>query len=345
MKPYIVIFSSSGSLPVAEGIHANLTAEFTIHLWKGDFFGDNRTTPLWTFFKKLFHYDYAIIVLSNDNMVSYVTADGTRIYGPKDNVIFELGATMAKLGPQKTIILLPDEPRVKLPSYFDDVNPLVFTYHNQETYTEQEKQDATAAAAKGIKDVLDSLTFDSFHSELPAQGLAHAYLNNFLLSLWKVKQPQELQINGKTLRWSPGNGITVTIIMPAEIMGRQDADAFLTSQQGCYKTSFIADDGRHIGIYVLPRENEQAPLHILDIPTTLLTAQNIIGSIERFWREKDNEKVLETDNDFIASLKYKEIVNFRRTLDHELDRKDEKTYIISSDEVTEHIEKLNAGTL
>ncbi len=345
MKPYIVIFSSSGSLPVAEGVHTNLTDDFTIHLWKGDFFGDNHTTPLWTFFKKLFHYDYAIIVLSNDNMVSYVTEDGTQIYGPKDNVIFELGATMAKLGPQKTIILLPDDPKVKLPSYFDDVKPLVFTYHNQLTYTEQEKLDATAAAAKGIKDVLDSLTFDSFHSELPAQGLAHAYLNNFLLSLWKVKQPQELLINGKSLLWRPENGITVTVIMPAEIMGRQDADAFLTAQQGCYKTSFVADDGRHIGIYVLPRENELAPLHILDIPTTLLTAQNIIGLIERFWREKDNEKVLETDNDFIASLKSKEIVNFRRTLDHELDKKDEKTYIISSDEVTAHIEKLNTGTL
>jgi hypothetical protein len=343
MKPYIIIFSSSGSLPVAEGIHAHLAGDFIIHLWRGDFFGDNHTTPLWTFFKKLFNYDYAIIVLSNDNMVSYVTREGTRINGPKDNVIFELGATMAKLGPQKTIILLPDEPQVKLPTYFDDVKPLVFTYHNQETYTDQERMDATASAAEGIREILNNVTFDSFHSELPAQGLAHAYLNNFLLSLWKVKQPQELQINGKTLLWRPENGITVTVVMPHEIMGRQDADAFLTSQQGCYKTSFIADDGRNIGIYVLPRADEQAPLHILDIPTTLLTAQNVIGLIERFWREKDNEKVLETDNDFIASLRSKEIVNFRRTLDHELGRKEEKTYIINADEVPAHIEKLSAG--
>ncbi|PSL35086.1 STING domain-containing protein [Chitinophaga ginsengisoli] len=345
MKPYVVIFSSSGSLPVAEGIHAHLENDFIIHLWKGDFFGDNHTTPLWTFFKKLFHYDYAIIVLSNDNMVSYVTKDGAKINGPKDNVIFELGATMAKLGPQKTIILLPDEPQVKLPTYFDDVKPLVFTYHNQETYTDQERMDATASAAEGIRNILNNVTFDSFHSELPAQGLAHAYLNNFLLSLWKVKQPQELQINGKTLLWRPENGITVTVIMPDKIMGRQDADAFLTSQPGCYKTSFAADDGRNIGIYVLPRADEQAPLHILDIPTTLLTAQNIIGLIERFWREKDNEKVLETDNDFIDSLRSKEIVNFRRTLDHELALKAEKTYIISADEVPAHVDKLSAGIL
>ncbi|RZM13592.1 MAG: hypothetical protein EOO88_44610, partial [Pedobacter sp.] len=69
MNPHTVIFSSSSSLHIAQGLHQNLKEQHTIHLWKGDFFGENKTTPLWTFFKKLFNYDYAVLILSDDNII------------------------------------------------------------------------------------------------------------------------------------------------------------------------------------------------------------------------------------------------------------------------------------
>src|ERR1700753_4461331 len=132
MKPQIVIFSSSSALGIANALHQNLKEKFTCHLWKGEFFGENKTTPLWTFFKKLFQYDYVVLVLSDDNFIKLADSEGkdVSVATPKDNVIFELGACMARLGPQKTIMVTPDRPTVRLPSYFDTVDTLIFRYEN-----------------------------------------------------------------------------------------------------------------------------------------------------------------------------------------------------------------------
>lgn len=338
MQPQTILFSSSGSYAVAEGLYENLKDRHNVTLWK-QFFGENRTTPLWTFLKKLFHYDYAILVLANDSLVYDTVTQGQQAWIPKDNVIFELGATMARLGPQKTILLVPHEPEVHLPGYFDDVRPLLFTYTNQEQFSEEEKIQATAAAADGISALLDTVSYETFHSELPAQGLAHAYLNNFFLPVRNSGIAQELVINDIPLSWTPAAGIIFTIIVPGEIMGRQRANDYFEQLAGCYKISFKTNDGRDIGVYALPRKKESDPLHILDIPTTLLTAENIIERIELFWREKDRERVSSTDNEFMNLLRQREILNFQRTLTHMIEGRFPNTYIVSDDELRAHLDQ------
>ena len=340
MKPNVVVFSSSASYVIAQGIHEQLKDLFTVHLWKGEFFGENKTTPIWTFFKKLFYYDYAILVLSDDNIVVDKKASGTEQWIPKDNVIFELGATMARLGPQKTIMLLPDQPDIHIPGYFDDVKPYIFKYNNQSSYAPGEKIEATAEAAASIKAILENVTFETFHSELPAQGLAHAYLQNFFFPVLNLKTERMLTIADQELLWKPESGLTITIIIPDDIMGRTKANAFFDERKDLFKTHLRLTDGRDIGIYVLSRQRQEDPLHVLDIPTTLLTAENIIERIENFWREKDHQKVLEVDKEFLDALKSREIVNFRRTLDHILEVNYDNTYIISADELDDHIKKL-----
>jgi len=338
MQPQTIIFSSSGSYSVAEGLYANLKDRHAVTLWK-QFFGENSTTPLWTFFKKLFHYDYAILVLANDSIIYDTVKEGQRAWIPKDNVIFELGATMARLGPQKTILLIPDKPEVRLPGYFDDVRPLLFTYTNQEKFTDEEKVLATTTAAAGISGILEKVSYETFHSELPAQGLAHAYLNNFFLPVRNSGVSQELTINGIPLGWTPEAGVIFTIIIPGEIMGRQKANSYFEQLAGCYKISFRTNDGRDMGVYALPLKKETDPLHILDIPTTLLTAENIIERIELFWREKDRERVLSTDSEFMTLLRQREILNFQRTLYNMIDGKFSDTYIVNDNEIRSHLQR------
>lgn len=346
MKPYIVIFSSSKFYPVATAIEQHLKDFYTVHPWKGEFFGENKTTPLWTFFKKLFYYDYAIIILTGDHIIKEKSGSDNERFVPKDNVIFELGATMARLGPQKTVILIPDEPKISLPGYFDDVQPYIFTYQKLgEEYTEASALDATREAAGKIKEILDQVTYDTFHSELPAQGLAHAYLSNFLKPVLDHDLSQTLVLNNESHAWTPESGLTVTVIITDQIVGRRGADEFFAAQQGCYKTNLKLKDGRDPGIYALPRHSENDPLHVLDIPTTLLTAEKIIEKIELFWRQKDNQKVLETDQGFVNELKQREIINFRRSLDHMLLSEKNTAYIISADKLPEHIQKLEKGEL
>lgn len=341
MKPEIILFSSSGSYVIAESIYTNLKDNHSVTLWR-QFFGENRTTPLWTFFKKLFHYDYAILVLANDSIIYDKVSENHQAWIPKDNVIFELGATMARLGPQKTILLVPDQPQVRLPGYFDDVQPLLFSYHNQEHFTEEEKIAATAEAARSISATLDNAGSEAFHAELPAQGLAHAYLNNFFFPVRLSNIPQELNIDGQTLLWAPEAGMSFTIIIPEEIMGREKANRYFENLSQCRRVSFRANDGRDLGLYVLPRKTENDPLHILDIPTTLLTAENIIERIERFWRDKDKERVLQTDNEFTAALKTREILNFERTLHSMVDGRFDNVYIVAGKDLPEHLAMLQS---
>lgn len=321
MKPSIVVFSSSESYTIAEGISYHLEKLFTAKPWKV-FFGENKTTPLWTFFKKLFYYDYAIVILSNDNIILDKNS-GVQQGVPKDNVLFELGATMARLGPQKTIILVPDEPKINLPGYFKDIKPHIFTYQNKDSYTGDQNKEATADAALQIKEMLDQVTGRNFHSELPAQGLAHGYLYNFILPVMSVNAAK-----------------TITIVIPNQIMRRDDAKAFFEAQHNCSNTTLRVVDGRDLSVYVLKEKVENATLHIFDIPTTLFTAGDIVGKIEEFWREKDSAKVLEVDNEFLDELKHREIINFRRTLES-MDVLKDKVQIISIDELPAHIAQLS----
>ncbi len=338
MKPHLVVFSSSESYAIAEGIAAHLNNDYVVHPWKGEFFGENKTTPIWTFFKKLFHYDYVIIVLSDDKIVKSEIAGESDYFYPKDNVLFELGASMARLGPQKTILLVPEQPAIKLPGYFDDVKPRLFTY--KKINGTINALEATRETAMEVKLLIDHAGLKNFHSELPAQGLAHAYLLNFLKPVVESGFNQSLHINGVAHDWSPETGMTFTIVIPDVIMGRNKANDFFESQHGCYKTLFKAKDGRDPSIYVLPRNSSTDVLHILDIPTTLLTAEEIISNIETFWRETDSEKVFEIDNDFINSLKQREILNFSRTLEQAIAKLDAQIYIISSSQLENHIANL-----
>lgn len=338
MNPHTVIFSSSSSLHIAQGLHQNLKEQHTIHLWKGDFFGENKTTPLWTFFKKLFNYDYAVLILSDDNIILDQQNEAQEIWVPRDNVIFELGATMARLGPQKTILLVPDYLQIKLPGYFDnDVIPVKFYYSKPITKDLEDSIAATQIAALGISTLLSNTDPETFHSELPAQGLAHAYVHNFLAPALYMEQPQQFTMNNEAYNWEKQNGIIITVITPTEIMGRRQANDFFNTLQNCYNINIQTTGGRNLSVYALQRKSENSPLHILDIPTTLFTAGEIVESIETFWREKDHHKVIEKDTDFSESLKKREIVNFSRSLEKMYQDKDIKIHFIPIDQIQQHI--------
>lgn len=337
MKAHTVIFSSSTSYHVAEGLHKNLKGQNLVHLWKGDFFGKNKTTPLWTFFKKLFNYDYAILILSDDNIILDSQNLQNQIWVPRDNVIFELGATMARLGPQKTILLVPDYLEIRLPGYFDDIMPFKFSYSKPKSSKSIHTRAATRLAARGIEDILSNIDPGTFHSELPAQGLAHAYVHNFLGPALRMDIEQSFEINKITLPWKKQNGVIISVVIPDVIMGRNQANDFFSSLKNCYNINIRTFGGRNLSVYVLARKDENQPLHILDIPTTLFTAGEIVESIESFWRKKDRVKVTRKDKRFSSELKQREIVNFSRSLEKILLNEEAKTFFVPIEKAAEHL--------
>lgn len=128
IRKTLIVFSSSKSIQVAERIKEALSKEFETTIWNQGFFDGSHLPPVWTFLKNLMCYDFAAIVLGVDDIMEVpdFASSGKQIkttYIPKDNVVFELGAVMARIGPQKTFVFKPRNPSVKIPSYFDNPDP------------------------------------------------------------------------------------------------------------------------------------------------------------------------------------------------------------------------------
>jgi hypothetical protein len=295
-----VVFSSGKTYPIAEAVKQNLTQRGLLaDTWRENFFDLNNTAPLNTFLKKLLCFDFAVLILGNDDL--RIDPDGGAARNiPRDNVIFELGATMARMGTQKTFLLSPREPNVTLPSYFRGLDPLFYDHRSND-----DQVAGTAQACSQIADQLRRLDEDAFHSDLPAIGLAFGYFYNFILPVHRtLREPQRFD-TADSEAWAPENGFTVTTFLPERLMNRQAIDEFMQQEAKARNLHVQLKDGRDISVYVLPR-TRAASLHILDIPTTLLTSEKVIRRVDSFWGGGDRE--------FREGLVRREIAAFGRRL-------------------------------
>jgi len=283
-KPHAIVFSSGKSHPIAEAVKENLERhDFTADTWKENFFDENNTAPLNTFLKKLLCFDFAVLVLGDDDLRVDATTGGTTAV-PRDNVIFELGATMARMGTQKTFLLTPSAPAVTLPTYFKGLNPLTY-----ELRADGNLVAGTGTACRHIRDRMARLDEDASHSDLPALGLAYGYFFNFVMPIHNtLREAQRLALPSGG-EWIPEHGFTLSVVIPDKLMNRQAIDEYMKAEVGAANVHVLLKDGRDVSVYVLPRAKPDAPLHILDIPTTLLTSEKVIRRVDSFWGGGDRD--------------------------------------------------------
>jgi hypothetical protein len=111
-RPSIFIGSSSEGLKVAQAIEFQLHQDVEVTIWNEGFFGLGGGT-LETLVNSLEQFDFAILVLSPDDLV--VSRDVTS-QCPRDNVMFELGLFIGRLGRSRTFIVCDAAANMKLPS-------------------------------------------------------------------------------------------------------------------------------------------------------------------------------------------------------------------------------------
>ena len=258
-----LVLSSGKSLEAAKALASSLDAHFPTTAYNS-FFDRNNETILNEFLKKLLLVDVAVLILGADDLLKE-DKDGKEIYVPRDNVIFELGAVMARLGMKRVFVVMPKDPQVKKLSYLNSILPL----------NVPDDGDWTQVAAQ-IVDSLKKLDEDLFHSDLPALGLVQGYFFNFVKPvITTLTQPQCVRFEKSgSSEWDPGDGWTFTIIIPEKPMGRGDVDDLCKETLGTENVSVALNDGRDISVYALPRPGPNAPLHLLDVPTTLLTSRS-----------------------------------------------------------------------
>lgn len=121
----IFIICSVEALPVARLIHSGLQHDpFDVIIWsEGVFKATNYT--LETLEDEVDQADFAIAVAHSDDIAEIREMEWPV---PRDNVIFELGLFMGRLGRARAILMEPREEKVKLPSDFAGVTTIGYRY-------------------------------------------------------------------------------------------------------------------------------------------------------------------------------------------------------------------------
>jgi hypothetical protein len=298
-KSDLIIFSSRSvaEAGVTNAIRKHLsTKNFTVTIWTEGFFPPSKIA-LYSFLKKLMCFDAAVVVLGADDVRIDPDDAGKEQHVPRDNVIFELGACMARMGNERTFVLCPDEPRVILPSYFYGIAPIPY----ESTRTDSNIQAAVGAACETVAQAYDNVLRNSYFSDLPAAGLAYGYFWNFVKPTYDAFNSGSPSIDCEV---ALDNGFEIVVLMPEnpltrdqvqklfcghirELPASQNAGATPPKGRKIHfdKRKLILADGRDISIYVKSAQSLALgdSFTVYDVPTTLMTSSEIIERIDLFW--------------------------------------------------------------
>ena len=111
-KPALFVGSSSEGLDLARAVRALLDEDAEVTLWKEGFF-DVGGTFIDSLIKALPRFDFAALMLTADDLL---TSREVATLGPRDNVLFELGLFMGRLGRERTFVIRARGDQIKIPS-------------------------------------------------------------------------------------------------------------------------------------------------------------------------------------------------------------------------------------
>lgn len=123
MKPKLFIGSSSESLSLAYAVHENLKRDAECTPWSEGVFEPNKYT-LESILKSLESSDFGLFVFAGDDILRMRSVDYVTV---RDNVLFELGLFIGRLGRERTFFMLPaDQKTFRLPTDLLGLTPLTY---------------------------------------------------------------------------------------------------------------------------------------------------------------------------------------------------------------------------
>jgi len=102
-RPSVFVGSSSEGKKFAIAVQAALQPDAEVITWDQGEFALGQTF-IESLIGALSRFDFAVLILTPDDFVQYRSIE---VFGPRDNVIFELGLFMGRLGRDRTFILQP----------------------------------------------------------------------------------------------------------------------------------------------------------------------------------------------------------------------------------------------
>jgi predicted nucleotide-binding protein len=122
-RPNVFVGSSTEGLSIAKAIQLNLDPVCETILWSQGVFGLGRGT-LEELVREAATVDFAVLELTPDDLVTKREKGGQQ---PRDNVLFELGLFMGKLGRDRTFIVHERRRPLDLPTDLAGITTAMFT--------------------------------------------------------------------------------------------------------------------------------------------------------------------------------------------------------------------------
>jgi len=290
IRPRIFIGSSKEGLEVATYVKQFLSVDFECFLWTDDIFKYNEST-LETLIKEASLFDFGLLIATKDD---FLKSRETEFDTPRDNVIFEYGLFLGRMGASRAFVL--QEEGTKLPTdLFGITTP---RFHKSVMLSESESLSKELHKIKNT--ILEKISLGEL-SLLPSTALAIGYFENFVsIACEALYAKGELEINGKGFKKFEFN-IVIPKDLDADIKKR--ANLFFKNQS--LHQFQIETHGRSYPIFVTYSDDHDT-LKIYDMPTTL---NGIDKAIELYMKKGHIGKSLQQ-----RLLEERELRNFQRTL-------------------------------
>ncbi len=123
MKPTLFIGSSIEGIKIAYAVQEELELDAEVTVWSQGVFFPTRNT-LDDLIASLGRFDFALFVFSPDDKVRL---RGEGFLAVRDNILFELGLFIGRIGRERTFFLVPrDGPKLRIPTDLLGITPLLF---------------------------------------------------------------------------------------------------------------------------------------------------------------------------------------------------------------------------
>jgi len=252
-RPNIIIFSSSQSLPIAKELEDNLREVCDCQTWDSCFlYGRSYLDSLLLL---SLAYDACILVCGADDVT--ISKDASKP-SPRDNVIFEIGLYMGRMGTERAMILA--QTGVKLPSDLDGI-----TIWN---FSPQDQSDGTHLGSRclnAMKSYINVLARTPQRARISA-AVALNYFYNFLEPLVnyvrdrEFSSPDELPCRCRRIRLQLPPNLTLNVHYYAE-----------RSLRGYKKMTLQTDKRKDFALHykVLQEEGGIQEIEFCDLPYIL----------------------------------------------------------------------------
>jgi len=123
-QPRVFMICSAEALPIARAIRVGLEHDAEVVIWSDDKIFAPGAYPIEALEEQVNLADFGIALAEPDDLVF---SRGRTSATPRDNVVFELGFFMSRLGRHRTLLLVPRGDDVTLPSDFKGLTPVPYS--------------------------------------------------------------------------------------------------------------------------------------------------------------------------------------------------------------------------